>query len=135
MKSEAKKLPTFGKEFSIYNIMNKLFVVFPYLRLVLNASRLIDIFCYLLFNTFRLALRQAQWAATFLLFSSKSPIISFFSLVILGVVFYFLHQHPSFHFLISFFWSSNVSSGYFCLCSSLMATSMLSSSTLFSSHS
>lgn len=135
MKSEAKKLPTFGREFPIYNIMNKLFVVFPYLRLVLNASRLIDVFCYLLFNTFRLALRHAQWTATFLLFSSKSPLISFFSLVILGVLFYFLHQHPSFHFLISFFWSSNVSSGYFCLCSSSMATSMLSSSTLFSSHS
>lgn len=135
MKSEQKKLPTFGREFSIYNIMNKLFVVFPYLRLVLNASRLIDVFCYLLFNTFRLALRHAQWTATFLLFSSKSPLISFFSLVILGVLFYFLHQHPSFHFLISFFWSSNVSLGYFCLCSSLMALSMLSSSTLFSSHS
>lgn len=135
MKSEAKKLPTFGREFPIYNIMNKLFVVFSYLRLILNASRLIDVFCYLLFNTFRLALRHAQWTATFLLFSSKSPIISFFSLVILGVLFYFLHQHPSFHFLISFFWSSNVSSGYFCLCSSSMATRMLSSSTLFSSHS
>lgn len=135
MKSEAKKLPTFGREFPIYNIMNKLFVVFPYLRLVLNASRLIDVFCYLLFNTFRLALRHAQWTATFLLFSSKSPLISFFSLVILGVLFYFLHQHPSFHFLISFFWSSNVSSGYFCLCFSSMATSMLSSSTFFSSHS
>lgn len=135
MKSEAKKLPTFGREFPIYNIMNKLFVVFPYLRLVLNASRLIDVFCYLLFNTFRLALRHAQRTATFLLFSSKSPLISFFSLVILGVLFYFLHQHPSFHFLISFFWSSNVSSGYFCLCSSSMALSMLSSSTLFSSHS
>ena len=135
MKSEAKKLPTFGREFPIYNIMNNFFVGFPYLRLVLNASRLIDVFCYLLFNTFRLALRHAQRTATFLLFSSKSPLISFFSLVILGVLFYFLHQHPSFHFLISFFWSSNVSSGYFCLCSSSMATSMLSSSTLFSSHS
>lgn len=135
MKSEAKKTPHFWQGVPNLNIMNSFFVVFSYLRLVLNASRLIDVFCYLLFNTFRLALRHAQWAATFLLFSSKYPIISFFSLVILGVLFYFLHQHPSFQFLISFFWSSNVSSGYFCLCSSSMATSMLSSSTLFSSHS
>lgn len=78
MKSEAKKTPNFWQGVSNLNIMNSFFVVFSYLRLVLNASRLIDVFCYLLFNTFRLALRHAQCAATFLLFSSKSPIISFF---------------------------------------------------------
>lgn len=44
MKSEAKKLPTFGREFPIYNIMNSFFVVFPYLRLIVNASRLTDAF-------------------------------------------------------------------------------------------
>lgn len=129
-----------------------MFFVFQNYKLILNVFRLIDVFAKyfskrvcpncrnalsLPFDTLRQAQGTTQGAAYFpiILLQTSLNLIFFLWYFWCHGECYFLHQHPSFHFLTSFFWSANVSLGYFCLCSSAMALRMLSSSTFFSSHS